>query len=93
VIGLPGVYELAPANGGTFVVHVMVENGQVMTQAEGPGQTKFPLVHLGNLRFGAAFDPSLRLTFVSENGKITKLVLEQRGSRMEGPRTGNPRRP
>ena len=83
---LPGVYELTPPNGGKFIIHVTVENGQVMTQAEGPGQGKFPLVHLGNLRFGAAFDPSLRATFVSENGKIIKLVLEQGGGRMEGPR-------
>jgi hypothetical protein len=83
---LPGVYDLVPPNGGKFVIRVMVENGQLMTEAEGPGQGKFPLVHVGNLQFGAAFDPTLRLTFVNENGKITKLVLEQGGGRMEGPR-------
>ena len=83
---LPGTYELAAANGGKFVVHIMIENGQVMSQAEGPGQGKFPLVHLGNMQFGAAFDPSLRVSFVGENGKITKMILEQRGNRMEGPR-------
>jgi hypothetical protein len=83
---LPGVYDLVAPNGGKFVIHVMVENGQLMSQAEGAGQGKFPLVHIGNLQFGAAFDPSLRVTFVSENGKISKLVLEQGGGRMEGPR-------
>ena len=35
---LLGTYDLAPSGGGKFVVHIMVENGQVMTQAEGPGQ-------------------------------------------------------
>jgi CubicO group peptidase (beta-lactamase class C family) len=83
---LPGVYDLAPPSGEKFVIHVMVENGQLMTQAEGQGQGKFPLVHLGKLQFGAAFDPSLRLTFISENGKVTKLRLEQGGGTMEGPR-------
>jgi len=82
---LPGVYDLAPPGGGKFVIHIMVENGQLMSQAEGPGQGKFPLVHVGNLQFGAAFDPRLRLTFIAENGKIVKLRLEQGGT-MEGPR-------
>ena len=83
---LPGVYDLATPDGGKFVIHVMVENGEMVAQAEGPGQGKIPLVHVGNLRFGAAFDPSLRLTFVVEDGKVLKLVLEQGGGRMEGPR-------
>jgi CubicO group peptidase (beta-lactamase class C family) len=83
---LPGVYDLATPNGGTFVIHVTVENGQVMSQADGPGQGKFPLVHVGGMAFGAAFDPSLRVTFVSEGGKITKMKLEQGGGTMEGPR-------
>jgi CubicO group peptidase (beta-lactamase class C family) len=83
---LPGTYDLAPAGGGKFVIHITVENGQVMAQAEGPGQGKFPLVHIGNMQFGATVDPSLRVTFVNEGGKIAKLVLEQGGGRMEGPR-------
>jgi CubicO group peptidase (beta-lactamase class C family) len=83
---LPGVYDLAPPSGGKFVIHIMVENGQLMSQAEGQGQGKFPLVHVGNLQFGAAFDPRLRLTFIAENGKIAKLRLEQGGGTMEGPR-------
>lgn len=83
---LAGVYDLATPDGGKFVIHVMVENGELVTQAEGPGQGKIPLVHVGNLRFGASFDPSLRLTFVSEDGKILKAALEQGGGRMEGPR-------
>jgi D-alanyl-D-alanine carboxypeptidase len=81
-----GTYDLVTPGGGTFVIHIMVENGQLMTQAEGPGQGKFPLVYLGNLQFGASFDPSLRVTFISENGAITKMRLAQRGGTMEGAR-------
>jgi D-alanyl-D-alanine carboxypeptidase len=81
-----GTYDLVPPGGGKFVIHMMVENGQVMTQAEGQGQGKFPLVYLGNMQFGASFDPSLRVTFISENGTITKMRLEQGGGTMEGPR-------
>ena len=81
-----GVYELAAPNGGKFVVHIMVENGQVMTQAEGQGQGKFPLIYAGNMTFGAAFDPSLRVTFIGENGKVTRMRLAQGGGTMEGPR-------
>jgi len=83
---LPGTYDLTTPAGGKFVIHIMVENGQVVTQAEGPGQGKFPLVHLGNLVFGASFDPSLRLTFTKENGTITKVTLQQGGGTMEGTR-------
>jgi CubicO group peptidase (beta-lactamase class C family) len=79
---LPGVYELA---GGTIVISVTLENGQLMAKAEGQAQG-FPLVYGGNLQFGATFDPSLRLTFVSENGKIVKARLQQGGATMEGPR-------
>jgi len=81
-----GTYDLAPSAGGKFVVHIMVENGQVMTQAEGEGQGKFPLIYAGNWVFGAAFDPSLRVTFISENGKVARMRLQQGGGSMEGPR-------
>jgi hypothetical protein len=62
----------------------MVENGRVVTQAEDKGGS--PLVYLGSLQFGAAFDPSLRVTFISENSVITKMRLEQGGGMMEGAR-------
>jgi CubicO group peptidase (beta-lactamase class C family) len=83
---LPGIYDLAPPGGGKFVIHIAVENGQVVTQAEGQGQGKFPLIYVGNWVFGAAFDPSLRVTFISENGAVTKMRLAQGGGTMEGPR-------
>jgi len=80
-----GIYDLE-SPGGKFVLHILVEDGKLMAQAEGQGQGKFPLVHTGNLQFGAAFDPSLVLTFLSENGKITGLRVQQGGGTMEGPR-------
>jgi hypothetical protein len=83
---LPGTYDLATPGGGKFVIHISVENGQVMTQAEGPGQGKFQLIYAGNWVFGAAFDPSLRATFVAEDGKVALMRLEQGGGKMEGPR-------
>jgi len=83
---LPGVYDLDRLNGGVLTVRVTLEEGRLMAQAEGPGQGKFPIVHLGNLRFGTMADPTLFLTFMSEGGKITKLQLTQRGGTIEGAR-------
>jgi D-alanyl-D-alanine carboxypeptidase len=79
-----GTYDVDLPNGAKLVIHVMVENGQLMSQAEGPGQGKFPLIHVGNLTFGAAFDPSLRLEFVKTNGKVTSVTLSQGGGAMQG---------
>jgi hypothetical protein len=80
-----GVYDVE-SPGGKLALRVMVEDGKLMAQAEGQGQNKFPLVYTGNLQFGAAFDPSLVLTFLSENGKITELRLQQGGGTLEGTR-------
>jgi CubicO group peptidase (beta-lactamase class C family) len=72
---IPGVYDL-----GRLTIHVMLEEGRLVAQAEGPGQGKFPLVHVGNLRFGTRADPTIFLTFVNEGGKITKMQFTQNGS-------------
>ena len=72
---IPGVYDF-----GQLVIHVTVEGGRLMAQAEGPGQGKFPLIHVGGLRFGTQVDPTLFITFLDENGKITKAQFTQRGS-------------
>jgi CubicO group peptidase (beta-lactamase class C family) len=79
-----GVYDLVTPAGGKFTIHVMVENGQLLSQAEGPGQGKFPLIHVGNLTFGAEFDPSLRLAFTRENGIVTSATLRQGATTMTG---------
>jgi D-alanyl-D-alanine carboxypeptidase len=96
VVGLPisvaerakylGTYDLKRADGGIFTVRLFEENDQLMTQAEGPGQGKIPLLYLGNDTFGASFDPSLRLTILLEGGVAKGARLEQRGNRMEGVR-------
>jgi len=83
---LPGVYDLNRLNGGIFTVHITVEEGRLMAQAEGPGQGKFLLLHLGNLRFGAAVDPTMVVTFTVDGDKATKLQLTQQGNTIEGPR-------
>jgi D-alanyl-D-alanine carboxypeptidase len=83
---LPGVYDLVAPGGEKFVMHITIENGRVVAQAEGQGQGKFPLVYLGNMQFGATIDPSLRITFISENGAITKMRLQQGGGTLEGAR-------
>jgi CubicO group peptidase (beta-lactamase class C family) len=72
---VPGVYDF-----GKLILRVTLESGRLMAQPDGPGQPKFPLVHLGNLRFGADVDRSLLITFVNENGKISKAQFTQRGS-------------
>ena len=72
---MPGVYDF-----GQLVIRVTVENGRLMAQAEGAGQGKFPLVHVGGFRFGTQADPTLFITFVDDNGNITKAQFTQRGS-------------
>jgi D-alanyl-D-alanine carboxypeptidase len=72
---IAGVYDF-----GKLMIHVSVEEGRLIGQAEGPGQGKFPLVHVGNLRFGSPADPSIFITFVNENGRISKAQFVQRGS-------------
>jgi CubicO group peptidase (beta-lactamase class C family) len=85
-----GRFLLARLNGGVLPLRVFIEGDALMSQAEGPGQGKIPLVYLGNDTFGANFDTTLRLTFVVENGRTTKLRLLQRGNTIEGPRDTAP---
>ena len=81
---LPGVYDF-----GALVIHVTVDDGRVMGQPDGAGQPKFPLVHLGNLRFGTDLDRTMFFTFVNENGKIARAQFTQRG----GPPVDGTKRP
>ena len=81
-----GVYDLVPPPGGTFPIHIVEEGGKLLSFAEGPGQGKFPLLYQGKDTFGAAFDPTLRITILFTDGKATRARLSQRGITMEGPR-------
>jgi len=82
---IPGVYDF-----GELVLRITLEDGRMMAQPDGPGQPKFPIVHLGNLRFGADIDRSISITFINENGKISKVQFTQRGSSLDGTRKPSP---
>ncbi|HYV98555.1 MAG TPA: serine hydrolase domain-containing protein [Gemmatimonadaceae bacterium] len=58
--------------------------GTIFAQLEGQGANA--LIPYGNHTFGAAFDGTLRITFTVENGKATKLLLQQAGQTIEGTR-------
>lgn len=81
-----GTYDLAKPAGGTLTIHVFADGPRLATFAEGPGQGLIPLFYLGDGSFGAAADPTLRLTFVNASERATSARLEQRGRTMEGPR-------
>jgi len=83
---LPGSYDLIQPNGKPFTIRVWVKNDALVAQAEGPGQGEIPLRHLGNLVFGAAFDPSLRFTFLRDGDRVTGARLVQGGATLEGKR-------
>ena len=82
---IPGVYDF-----GELALRITLEDGRMMAQPDGPGQPKFPIVHLGNLRFGADIDRSISITFINENGKISKAQFTQRGSSLDGTRKPSP---
>jgi CubicO group peptidase (beta-lactamase class C family) len=81
-----GVYDLQLHTGQYLPVHIDVGPNGLTSRAEGPGQGTFDLLYLGDDTFGAAFDPSLRLTVLFENGRAAKLRLQQGGGTLEGPR-------
>ena len=81
-----GTFDLQRAPSGVFSLRVFVDGDGLAAQPEGAGQEKFPLRYLGVDTFGAAFDPTMRLTIVLENGRATKARLLQRGATIEGPR-------
>jgi CubicO group peptidase (beta-lactamase class C family) len=81
-----GTYDLRLPNDRTLPLRIFQEGDALMSQAEGPGQGKFPMLYKGNDTFGAEFDPTLKLTILFENGKAVRARLVQRGNTMEGPR-------
>jgi hypothetical protein len=54
--------------------------------AQASGQEAFPLRHLGDDTFGAAFDPTLRLAFDLIDGRAVTLTLTQQGQTFSGQR-------
>lgn len=81
-----GTYDLITPTGRPFPIHVSLEGDALHVQADGPGQGRIPLIHLGGGVFGATFDPSLRVTITVGSGRGVKARLDQRGATMEGMR-------
>jgi len=81
-----GDYEFTVSPENTIVIHIYLENGTLMSKADGPGQGAFPLLYYGNNTFGAAFDPSMRVAFTIENGRATRASLTQGGGTLQGRR-------
>jgi D-alanyl-D-alanine carboxypeptidase len=79
-----GTYDLALPGGHTLPLTVTADSTGISAQAA--GQPKNALVYLGTDTFGAAFDPSFRLTIVFDAGRASKAVLIQGGGTIEGPR-------
>jgi hypothetical protein len=75
-----GDYDISLPNGWIMPVLIFVEEEQLMAQPE--GDQKSPLRYLGNDTFGLDFDPTLRLAFEVQDGKVVGGTLTQRGQRM-----------
>ena len=80
-----GVYDLARADSGALVFHVMAEGAGLAAQVE--RRRRFRLVPLGDGVFRAAYDPSLRVTFDrASDGRVTGAAVQQGGTTFKGPR-------
>jgi hypothetical protein len=75
-----GSYDVYLPDGKIMPLTLSIEGGALVGQPE--GQSKATLFYLGNDTFGAGFDPTLRLTFKVEGGKVTEVKLMQRGATM-----------
>jgi hypothetical protein len=60
--------------------------GRARLMAQAEGQNAFPLLPAGEHSFGASIDPTIRVTFVMENGVATKMLFEQGGGKFEAPK-------
>ena len=79
-----GDYTITRPNGTQLQFNVSIDGDRLMGQA--PGQPKNELIPNGNHVFSADFDRTVRMTFVVENGRATKLTLRQGGAEMPGVR-------
>ena len=75
-----GDYDISLPDGRILAFKIFAEEGALMGQAE--EQPKVPLLYLGDNTFGADFDPSVRLSFVVDGGKVVSGKLLQRGATM-----------
>jgi D-alanyl-D-alanine carboxypeptidase len=72
-----GDYEMTLPNGRTWPLAV-TDDGHVLT-AEARGQDAFAMIPFGHDVFGASWNPTLRITFMLENGRATGFTMVQDG--------------
>jgi D-alanyl-D-alanine carboxypeptidase len=75
-----GEYDITLPDGRVLPFKIFAEGEELMGQAEGQG--KAPLRYIGDDTFGADFDPTVRLYFKVESGKVVSAKLFQRGATM-----------
>jgi hypothetical protein len=75
-----GDYDIVLPDGQILPFLIFGQGDQLMGQAEGQGAT--PLKYLGDDTFGADFDPTVRIVFTVEGGRVTRGKLVQRGAAM-----------
>jgi CubicO group peptidase (beta-lactamase class C family) len=78
---------------GTYVVLSGRDSAVFNVRAQGEGlvaeivgQGTSPMIYAGNDTFGLVVDPTIRLVFVVEGDRATKLRFARGGTTMEGPR-------
>jgi CubicO group peptidase (beta-lactamase class C family) len=79
-----GTYLLTVARRDSIVFDIKAQGEGLV--AEVTGQGTIPLVYIGNDTFGVASEPSIRLTFIVEGDRATRLRFTQGGQTSEGPR-------
>jgi hypothetical protein len=79
-----GEYVLDTQDGTKLPLTVSMSGEKLMAQAQGQGA--FELIPYGNHVFGVEFDRAVRITFVVENGRATRLTLHQGGVDIVGVR-------
>jgi D-alanyl-D-alanine carboxypeptidase len=80
---VPGTYALEMA-GRALEMTVSTDSAGVIARAA--GQPEVPLIYLGDDTFGTKYDPSIRIRFVLENGRATRMTLERGGASGSGAR-------
>jgi len=75
-----GDYDIVLPDGQILPFLIFSQGDQLMGQAE--SQDAAPLKYLGDDTFGADFDPTVRIVFTVENGRVTRGKLVQRGAAM-----------
>ena len=79
-----GTYDVQLDDNRVLTFRVFTRDGQLFSQVE--GRPEIPLRYLGGNEFGTNADMSRRVTFVKEQGVVTRMNFTQRGLTFSGPR-------